>query len=500
MDTTKAKTTRTSDIGTKTQPIPPKIDVIPDTVLMVRPTDFAFTDQTASEIDDAEVKMIDENAEVQTNSTKAIAEFDQFVEKLREKGVTVIVHDKANHSDLTTNKTPDSCFPNNWLSTETNGLVMLYPMFAPNRRIEKQAYPFIEKALLEGGFRVNGAYHLGTSNQDDKFLEGTGSMIIDRQTKTIYAARSQRTDENALREFSETFGYKPVVFDTENTEKSYAHTNMLMCIGNSFVVICSEAIKQSDRLNVVNTLKKSKKDIIEITKEQADKHCCGNILQLRSTTDMNKKFVVMSEKAFKGFTEDQKKKLQKHGEILYSNIDTIEEIGGASARSMMSEIYLPRREPINLFQNVEKTVVVAAPAVATKPVVTTKPVITTKPALVKNEKTVGVKDALVKKEVAKRMPLGHSNTDKVIVAAKDRPATAPVGDKNRKQLVQNKKMAVVDKENSAPREIRKIVGIKPPVPHATTTMQIEKKKTLKTKAPGPIHPVAAPKAKIVKKA
>jgi len=290
--------------------------------------------------------------------------------------------------------------------------------------------------LLDDGYRITGTYHLGTTDQNEKFLEGTGSMIIDRQEKVIYGAKSLRTDDHAFKEFCETLGYKGISFDTESSNgKPYYHTNMIMCIGDTFVVICSEGIKAADRQNVLNNLKKFKREIIEITKEQADKHCCGNILQVKSATDATKKYIVMSEKAFKGFTEDQKKKLQKHGEIIYSNIDTIEDIGGGSARCMMCEVYLPKKETVTQPNNhIEKS--------ATK-------------------------------EVPKKATVGHHNTN---VAAKKVVATPNTN-------------AI----KHPPRDIKKVIGVKH---QGTPANAQERKPPVKTKPPVPVQ--GGPKAKVAK--
>lgn len=313
-------------------------DFVPNTVLMFKPIDFVFNEQTAG---DNEFQHKSEDNAV---TTKAIKEFDTFVEKLRAKGVNVLVHDKSECPELMKNKTPDSCFPNNWISTDVSGLIVNYPMYAPNRRLEKLAMPAIEKLLNDNGYFQKGIYYMATKGKSgEAFLEGTGSMIIDRHNKTIYGAKSLRTDGALFQEYCDTIGYKAVAFDTESTNgKPYYHTNMIMCIGDGFILIATEGIKSTDRAAVVEIMNKSGKEIIEVSREQAEKACCGNILQVKSVADPSKKFIVMSERAFKGFNDDQRKKLEKHGEILHSNIDTIEEIGGGSTRCMMCEIFLPK--------------------------------------------------------------------------------------------------------------------------------------------------------------
>jgi len=317
----------------------PDSDLVPNTVLMFRPIDFVFNDQTAGD-NEFQHKV---NLEAEQITIKAIKEFDEFVELLRSKGINVIVHDKSQYKELLGSKTPDSVFPNNWISTDIDGFVYTYPMFAPNRRAEKLAFSFVEKQLLDANFQIRGTFNLGTTSQNSNFLEGTGSMIIDRQGRVAYAAKSLRTDEETFQEYCKIAGYEAVAFDTESSNgKAYYHTNMILCIGDTFVVICKEGIKSSDRDRVMEKLKSSGKEIIEISKEQAEKSCSGNVLQVKSQIDSNKKYLVMSQRAFNGFTPEQKKTLEKHAEIVYANIDTIEEIGGGSARCMMCEIYLPK--------------------------------------------------------------------------------------------------------------------------------------------------------------
>jgi len=320
-------------------PSGPNSELVPSSFLMVRPIDFKFNEQTAG--DNEFQSKIDAEASVIT--ARVLKEFDNFVEILRSKGINIVVHDKSHYKELAPHKTPDAVFPNNWISTETNGFLFTYPMYAPNRRLEKLAFPFIEKQLVEEKFIIKGTVCLGTTEQEQNFLEGTGCMIFDRQNRVIYGAKSLRMEDGAFQEYCKLLGYEGVSFDTESTNgKPYYHTNMIMCIGDTYVIIAKDGIKDSDRERVMEKLQKSGKEIIVITREQAEKGCCGNALQAKSEKN-GKKFTVMSERAFKAFSEDQRKQVEKHDDILYANIDTIEEIGGGSARCMMCEIYLQKK-------------------------------------------------------------------------------------------------------------------------------------------------------------
>ena len=314
-------------------------NLISSTLIMVRPIDFAFNEETAE--DNEFQKKPECNQEMIT--INALKEFDNLVEKLKLKGINVLVHDKSKYIELTKYKTPDSCFPNNWISNEPNGYIFTYPLYAPNRRLERLAFSYIEKQLLEDGFEIKGTFNIGTSNQDNKFLEGTGSMIFDRQNKIIYAAKSLRTNEDTFNEFLSVTGYEGISFETCSTiGKQYYHTNMILCIGDSFVIICKDAIVKDDQQKVMDKLNNSGKEILEISREQAEKFCCGNVLQVRSDKDKIKRYIVMSENAFNGYTAEQKEILKKYGEIIYSDIQTIEQIGGGSVRCMLCEVYLPK--------------------------------------------------------------------------------------------------------------------------------------------------------------
>lgn len=316
--------------------------LIAEAVLMIRPVDFCFNEDAAG--DNEFMKRI----EISKDELKGrvLKEFSTLVDKLKDAGVEVLVVDKTQHDELKDVFTPDAVFPNNWVSTEPNGIVYTFPMFAPSRREEKKALPVVEKLLIQSGFNIKGIIQVGSdqSTDPDRFLEGTGSMIIDRATKTAYACRSMRTCDKVFNTFLELSGYKGVIFDAKSsTGTAFYHTNMIMSIGEKFIAICLDSVAdEKERAIVVENLKASGKEIIELSLEQVEKHCCGNILEIRSRTT-KENLIVMSETAYKGFTTEQKSKLEKYGKIINSNIDMLEQIGGGSVRCMLAEVFLPKK-------------------------------------------------------------------------------------------------------------------------------------------------------------
>ncbi|RZJ24966.1 MAG: amidinotransferase, partial [Flavobacterium sp.] len=239
-------------------------------------------------------------------------------------------------------ETPDSIFPNNWISFHENGDVALYPMFAENRRKERRED--LLDMLEEKEFRIDNIVDYSSAEDDGYFLEGTGSVIIDRVNKKAYCALSPRADEELFIEFCEDFELTPVIFEAFQTvdgeRKLIYHTNVMMSIGETFAVICADSIDdKAERKHLLNSLKDDKKEVILITEEQAA-NFAGNMLQVRGHD--NKSYIVMSAAAHDSLTNEQIKKLGKHGDILSSNLETIEACGGGSARCMMAEVFLPR--------------------------------------------------------------------------------------------------------------------------------------------------------------
>ncbi|NJX14751.1 citrulline utilization hydrolase CtlX [Tamlana crocina] len=305
-----------------------------NTILMVRPVNFRMNEQTAVN------NYYQESANLlpAAITTKAQQEFDAFVEKLTEVGVNVVVV-----SDIKDTDTPDAVFPNNWVSFHENGDVGLYPMFAENRRLERRED--ILETLEEEGFSIENIIDYTSAEEEAVFLEGTGSVVLDRENRKAYCALSPRADEDLFIEFCEDFEYFPVVFTANQTvdgqRKPIYHTNVMMCVGETFAVICLSCIDdKKERKNVIKHLKESGKDIIDITEEQL-KHFAGNMLQVKGEND--KRYLVMSEAAHSALTENQITALKKHTETLYSSLETIETCGGGSARCMMAEVFLPKK-------------------------------------------------------------------------------------------------------------------------------------------------------------
>ncbi len=302
-----------------------------DTVLMIEPAAFGFNAETAQ---NNYFQINSENAETQT---KALQEFNNFVEKLRSKGINVITV-----KDTLEPHTPDSIFPNNWISMHQDGTVVLYPMCAVNRRGERRN-DILE--ILKRNFSVKEIIDLSASENDGKFLEGTGSMIFDHDNKIAYGSVSLRLDEKLFREFCEKFGFEPVVFhsyQTANNERlPIYHTNVMMCVADQFVVICLDCIDdETERVKVVNAIVNSGKEIIEISESQMQQFA-GNMLQLQNPE--GKKFLVMSLSAYQSLTPEQILNIEKYSEIIYSDLETIETNGGGSARCMLAEVFLEKK-------------------------------------------------------------------------------------------------------------------------------------------------------------
>ncbi|WP_300489962.1 citrulline utilization hydrolase CtlX [Flavobacterium sp.] len=307
-----------------------------NTILMIRPVAFRMNEQTA--VNNYYQKVLD-NLLPATVNAKAQEEFDAFVEKLKNVGVNVIVVD-----DTVTPDTPDSIFPNNWISFHENGDVALYPMFAENRRLERRED--ILDILEEKGFQIENLVDYTSAEEDNIFLEGTGSLLLDRENGKAYCALSPRADEELMIEFCEDFELNPVIFEayqTVNGERKHIyHTNVMMCLGETFAVICADCIDDTkERKMVLDCLKSDGKEIILITEDQVN-NFAGNMLQVRGADD--KRYLVMSASAHQSLTKDQIAKIEKHCEILSSSLDTIEACGGGSARCMMAEVFLPEAE------------------------------------------------------------------------------------------------------------------------------------------------------------
>ncbi len=305
-----------------------------NTILMIRPVAFRMNEQTA--VNNYYQKVLD-NMLPETVQVNALAEFDAFVSKLRAVGVNLIVVD-----DTLEPNTPDSIFPNNWISFHHNGTVALYPMFASNRRLERRED--ILDILEQQGFEIKNIVDYTSAEAENLFLEGTGSLVLDRVNRKAYCALSPRADEDLLIEFCEDFEYTPVIFTAyqtvENERLAIYHTNVIMCVAPQFAVVCLDCIDaKKERKNIVSHLKADGKEIITITEEQVSSFA-GNMLSVLGTD--NKEYIVMSTSAYKSLSPKQIDSLEKYATILYSDADTIEACGGGSVRCMMAEVFLPK--------------------------------------------------------------------------------------------------------------------------------------------------------------
>lgn len=307
-----------------------------NSILMIRPVAFRMNEQTA--VNNYYQKVID-GLLPSTVNAKAQQEFDTFVSKLRNVGIDVTVVEDTLHPD-----TPDSIFPNNWISFHENGDIALFPMFAENRRLERRED--ILEILEEKGFIIDNIMDYTSAEEDNFFLEGTGSILLDRANGKAYCALSPRADEELFIEFCEDFDLFPVIFEAFQTvdgeRKLIYHTNVMMCIGETYAVICADSIDdKKERKMVIDSLKGDDKEIIFITEDQVN-NFAGNMLELKGAND--RRYLVMSTSAYHSLTKKQIAQLEEHVTILNSNLDTIEACGGGSARCMMAEIFLPKEE------------------------------------------------------------------------------------------------------------------------------------------------------------
>lgn len=298
-------------------------------ILMVRPANFGFNPQTA---DSNAFQTFEPGASPDEVKKKATAEFDGFVAALRARGVDVIVMDDSPRPEK-----PDAVFPNNWVTFHGDGTVVYYPMFAPLRRLERNR-AFIES--LRERFLVKREMHLDYLEAKNFFLEGTGSLILDRPNRLAYACLSPRTSPVLLDEFCKEMDYDPVLFTaTDGKGQEIYHTNVMMALGETFVVICLDTVRDpEEKADLLRHFQITGKDVVDISINQMN-HFAGNMLQVRNYD--GEPLLVMSEQAFKSLLPAQIDRLKGHTEILSVPIYTIEKYGGGSARCMMAEVFLP---------------------------------------------------------------------------------------------------------------------------------------------------------------
>lgn len=302
---------------------------------MVRPHSFRKNEETATnnhyqrDIAQASPEEIIERAQ---------EEFDGLVDQLKAAGVEVVVFDEAEPHE-----TPDALFPNNWISTHADGTVALYPMFAPNRRTERREdVPLVLEHQF--GFDVRQIIDFTEFESHNKFLEGTGSIVLDRVNRKAYAALSDRTDARALEHFCDQLDFEPVAFQAfqtvDNQRLPIYHTNVMMSIGSGYAVVCLDCIDSDDeRKQVVDAIAQDGLELIAITEEQVIQFA-GNMLEL---TGDEGPVLVMSASAYQSLVPGQIEKLQQHTTLLHAPLPTIETCGGGSARCMIAEIHLPKQ-------------------------------------------------------------------------------------------------------------------------------------------------------------
>lgn len=306
------------------------------TIMMIRPVQFRLNEQTA--VNNYYQKAL-EGITPENVQERALAEFDGFVQKLRDHEVEVLVV-----KDTPEPSTPDSIFPNNWISFHDDGVIGLYPMYAENRRLERRQD--IIDDLDAFGYQITNIIDLSGTEEANKFLEGTGSLILDRGNQIAYAAISERTHPDVIKDFESAFGYKVVSFvanqDVNGKRLHIYHTNVMMALGHEFAVICLDTIDNpAERKMVVDSLENSGKEVIEISENQKA-HFAGNMLQVENKS--GDRLMVMSAAAYDSLEEDQKTKILKYNkDIISSSLDTIEALGGGSARCMMAEVFLPKK-------------------------------------------------------------------------------------------------------------------------------------------------------------
>ncbi len=290
---------------------------------MIRPSCFGFNPETA------ESNAFQQNMEGDIQR-KAIEEFDAAVDLLLSHGLRVIVADDSEKP------LPDSVFPNNWFSTHHDGTLIIYPMLSELRRKEKRTDIF-EKILPEAGFSSHRIIDLSYFEQESKFLEGTGSMVMDHQNKMIYACRSPRTHEEPLKKVSELLGYNYLLFDATLDGQEIYHTNVLMAIGSGIAVLCTEVIDDDPDFKLLSELLKLR-EVIVITSSQL-KQMAGNMLLARNSE--NEQLCILSQTAYRSLLTPQLEMIESHAKLIICDIPTIEKTGGGSIRCMMAEVFLP---------------------------------------------------------------------------------------------------------------------------------------------------------------
>jgi hypothetical protein len=303
------------------------------TVLMVRPASFSFNPQTAAS---NTFQHADGFSAASTVQGLILREFDALAAALRGAGVEVLIA-----ADTAVPPKPDAIFPNNWVSFHLDGTVTLYPMLAPNRRPERRE-EILDQVVREGRFRVSRTVDLTHRETEGKFLEGTGSLVLDRVNRVAYASLSPRTDLDVLGEFAQLLDYELVTFEAEGAAaQPVYHTNVVMAIGTRFAVVCGEAIVQPlHRDAVFNKLRADAHDVVDITLRQMFDFA-GNLLELATAAG---RVIALSATAWRSLDPAQRRILESHAQVVPVEIPTIERIGGGGVRCMLAEVHLPKRQ------------------------------------------------------------------------------------------------------------------------------------------------------------
>ena len=307
---------------------------ITNNLIMIRPKHFNFNIETA---ENNHFQKKDKRLSNEKILKKATSEFDKMVLQLLKNKIDVTVFEDKKEIITT-----DSVFPNNWISFHQNGLVFIYPMFSENRRKEKRK-DILEK--LDNEYEIKKIIDFSSYETDSIFLEGTGSMVLDRQHKICYASISERTNKLALKDFCKKASYEPIIFKSYQKvgakKKLIYHTNVMMCVAEEYVLICLDLVHNKDeKKNIINTIQKTKKEIIEISEKQCNSFA-GNTLQVSNIK--NDKFLVMSNSAHDSLEKEQRIKLLKYNKIIHSDLTLIEKLGGGSARCMIAENFLQKK-------------------------------------------------------------------------------------------------------------------------------------------------------------
>lgn len=298
---------------------------------MVRPANFGFNLETA---DNNSFQKNDRNWSAFEVQKKALKQFDEVVKKIQNAGIQVVVC-----KDSSLPKKPDAIFPNNWFSTHRDGTVVTYPMFSKLRRKERSK-SIIRK--ISKKFGINKKVQLEAFEKVNLYLEGTGSMVLDRKNRIAYVCKSPRSNKLVLKQFCKCLNYKPVFFKAiDKKQQPIYHTNVMMSVGADFVFLCKHALKRKkDEKKLMSEFKKTGKEVIEISYKQMVSFGC-NVLQVKDSK--GKPVLLMSETAYRSLKRKQLRKLEPKTKILHCPIDVVEYYGGGSLRCMIAEIFLPNK-------------------------------------------------------------------------------------------------------------------------------------------------------------